>query len=199
MRHLLTLALLAGSLSGCAALGIGDGSDEDGADPHFWLDPLRMADLGDHVAETLSDIDPDRSQEYTANAADLRVDLERLDREYADGLDDCRRDTVVVSHDAFGYLEKYGLHFDAIAGLSPDAEPTPAHLAELQDIVREEGVTTVFTETLGSRKLADTLAHDLGLKTATLDPIEGVDADSTDDYLSLMRANLANLKAANAC
>jgi zinc transport system substrate-binding protein len=172
---------------------------EDGVDPHFWLDPLRMADLGDAVAAKLSDVDPDRAEEYADNAADLRLDLERLDGEYADGLDACERHTVVVSHDAFGYLGKYGLHFEPIAGLSPDAEPTPAHLAQLQEIARDEGVTTVFTETLGSRKLADTLADDLGLKTATLDPIEGVDADSTEDYLSLMRTNLANLKAANGC
>ena len=172
---------------------------EEGVDPHFWLDPLRMADLGDEVARQLSDIDPDHAAEYRANAEDLRGDMERLDDEYADGLADCQRRTVVVSHDAFGYLEKYGLHFDAIAGLSPEAEPTPAHLAELQEISRDEGVTTVFTETLGSRKLADTLASDLGLETATLDPIEGVDAESTDDYLSLMRTNLANLQAANGC
>ena len=172
---------------------------EEGADPHFWLDPLRMADLGDEMARQLSDIDPDHAEEYRTNAEDLRIDLERVDEEYADGLADCQRHTVVVSHDAFGYLEKYGLHFDAIAGLSPESEPTPAHLAELQEISRDEGVTTVFTETLGSRKLADTLANDLGLETATLDPIEGVDAESTDDYLSLMRTNLANLQAANGC
>lgn len=172
---------------------------EEGVDPHFWLDPLRMADLGDEVARELSDLDPDHAEEYRTNAEDLRIDLERADEEYADGLADCQRQTVVVSHDAFGYLEKYGLHFDAIAGLSPESEPTPAHLAELQNIAREEGVTTVFTETLGSRKLADTLANDLGLETAALDPIEGVDAESTDDYLSLMRTNLANLQAANGC
>ncbi len=132
-----------------------------------------MADLGDEVALKLTDIDPDHRQDYRDNAADLRTDMERLDREYVDGLAGCRLHTVVVSHDAFGYLEKYGLHFDPIAGLSPDAEPTPAHLAELQDLAQEEGVTTVFTETLGSRKMADTLANDLGLRTATLDPLEG--------------------------
>ena len=176
-----------------------DHEHDGGVDPHFWLDPLRVADLGDAVAEQLAQLDAGHADAYRANAAHLRSELERLDREYAEGLADCERHTVVVSHDAFGYLEKYGLHFDAIAGLSPDAEPTPAHLAELQGIAQEDGVTTVFTETLGSSKLADTLADDLGLSTATLDPIEGVDADSPEDYLSLMRTNLANLQAANGC
>jgi zinc transport system substrate-binding protein len=48
--------------------------------------------------------------------------------------------------------------------------------------------------------MADTLAHDLGLKTAVLDPVEGLaDSAAGDDYLSLMRANLAAIQEANGC
>jgi zinc transport system substrate-binding protein len=106
---------------------------------------------------------------------------------------------VVVSHDAFGYLERFGITLEPIAGLSPDAEPSPAELARLQDLIREEELTTVFAETLGSSKMADSLAGDLGLETQTLDPIEGVAADSDDDYMTLMRRNLENLRSANGC
>ena len=45
-------------------------------DPHFWQDPLRMADLGDAVADKLAELDPDHADDYSANAADLRADLE---------------------------------------------------------------------------------------------------------------------------
>jgi zinc transport system substrate-binding protein len=107
----------------------------------------------------------------------------------------------VVSHDAFGYLgARYGLNLHPINGLSPDAEPSPAHLAELADLIESEGVTTVFSETLASPELADSLAGDLGLETAVLDPIEGLTEETEDeDYLSLMRANLAALRTANDC
>ncbi len=176
-----------------------DHGHEDGVDPHFWLDPLLMADLGDAVADSLAGIEPARAAEFRANAAELRGTLERLDREYSEGLADCARDTVVVSHDAFGYLERYGIHLEPIAGLSPNAEPTPAHLADLQDLASREGITTVFAETLGSRKMADTLAGDLDLRTSTLDPIEGVGDDSDETYVTIMRSNLTNLKAANEC
>ena len=108
--------------------------------------------------------------------------------------------TVVVSHDAFGYLAKYGLEFAPIAGLSPDAEPSPQHLAELQDLIREKGITTVFSETLASPAMAETLAGDLGLETAVLDPVEGLsDETAEEDYLSLMEQNLAALQKANRC
>jgi zinc transport system substrate-binding protein len=169
-------------------------------DPHFWLDPLLMADLGDAVAEALADTDPQQADAYREHAADLRRDLQRLDQAYADGLADCERSTVVVSHDAFGYLDRYGLEFAPISGLSPGAEPTPADLSRLQDLIRAEGITTVFSERLVSPRVAETLAEDVGVETAVLDPVEGL-ADETrdEDYLSLMRANLAALEKANGC
>ena len=169
-------------------------------DPHFWLDPLLMADLGDEVADALVGVDPDHADTYRDNAADLRTDLQGLDRAYEEGLADCERSTVVVSHDAFGYLDRYGLQFAPVAGLSPGAEPTPADLSRLQDLIRVEGITTVFSERLVSPQLTETLADDLGIRTAVLDPIEGLTEETAnEDYLSLMRANLAALEKANDC
>ena len=80
---------------------------------------------------------------------------------------------------------------------------------ELREMSREElvelggkidGVTTVFSERLVSPKMAETLADDLGVSTAVLDPIEGLSDDTADeDYLSLMRENLTALQQANGC
>ncbi|WP_299051669.1 metal ABC transporter substrate-binding protein [uncultured Nocardioides sp.] len=178
----------------------GDDHDHGDLDPHFWQDPVRMADLADAVAESLGDIDPDGAQTYTDNAEALREELTDLDTAYADGLASCERDLVVVNHGAFGYLGKYGLEFEAITGLTPDAEPTPAARAQIEELAREEGVTTVFSETLASPEAAQSLADDLGVEMATLDPIEGLSDETADqDYLSLMRSNLTALQAANGC
>lgn len=173
-------------------------------DPHFWHDPLLMADLGDEVADRLAELDPDHADDYTANADALRADLEALDAGFTDGLTDgladCERSTVVVSHDAFGYLSRYGLEFESIAGLSPDSEPTPADLARLQELIRDEGITTVFSESLVSPEIAEQLAHDAGVTSEVLDPLEGLtDETSDEDYLSLMTENLAKLEEANGC
>ncbi len=181
-----------------------DGHDHEsidgGLDPHFWQDPLRMADLGDAIAKALSKVDADNAADYAANAAALRADLEALDQDFTTGLADCERHTLVVSHDAFGYLGRYGVDVAPVAGLSPDAEPTPAGLARLQQLITDDGITTVFGERLASPRLTDALARDMGVETAVLDPIEGLtDETATEDYLSLMRENLAALEEANAC
>ncbi|ROR91452.1 metal ABC transporter substrate-binding protein [Nocardioides aurantiacus] len=177
-----------------------EGHDHGDVDPHFWQDPARMARLADAVAEKLAEVDPDHADEYAANAGRLRDELTDLDTAYDEGLSDCERDTVVVSHDAFGYLEKYGLTMEPIAGLSPGAEPTPADLARLQDLIGSDGITTVFSERLVSPRLSESLARDAGVATAVLDPVEGLsDQTADDDYLSLMRSNLAALQKANGC
>lgn len=177
-----------------------EGHDHGEEDPHFWQDPLRMADLGDAIAARLADLDPDGAEDFEANAADLRADLEELDAEYAAGLAQCATSTVVTNHDAFGYLEKYGLHLESITGISPDAEPTPAALADLQDLIESDGITTVFSESLVSPKAAETLASDVGVRTEVLDTVEGLTDETADeDYLSLMRQNLAKLQQANRC
>ncbi len=176
------------------------GVDSDEDDPHFWQDPLLLAKVGDAVAAKLAKADPDHADDYRANAASLRADLEGLDRDYRTGLTGCARDTIVVSHDAFGYLDRYGLTMESILGLSPDAEATPADLARLQRLVREDGITTVFSEELVSKKDAEALARDTGVRSAVLDPIEGLSDETADqDYLSLMRRNLRALQEANGC
>ena len=170
-------------------------------DPHFWLDPRALATVAEEVRDRLVDVDPEHAEDYRSNAAELVADLVGVDGRFATGLDDCERRTVVTSHDAFAYLGyRYDLDLESVTGLSPDAEASPQHLAELADLIRAEGITTVFSERLVDPELAETLSEELGLRTAVLDPVEGLsDETSDEDYLSLMRANLAALEQANGC
>jgi len=138
---------------------------------------------------------------YQARSKALIADIGKLDTEYKTGLANCKLKTFVTSHQAFAYLAKrYGLTMVGIAGFTPDAEPTPARIKEVQDIVRKQGVTTIFYEELVSPKVAETIARDVGVKTAVLSPIEGLsDANSQETYLTLMRENLQELRKANSC
>jgi zinc transport system substrate-binding protein len=183
-----------------AEAGSEDDHGSDELDPHFWADPLKLAAVGDAIADALAKADPDNQADYHANADALRADLVALDKEFAKGLTGCERNTIVVSHNAFGYLAKYGLYMEPIAGFSPDAEPTPADLARLETLIQNDGITTVFSETLVSPKMSETLANDLGIESAVLDPIEGLsDQTADEDYLSLMHSNLAAIEKANGC
>jgi zinc transport system substrate-binding protein len=181
--------------------GAGLGSTRDDRDPHFWQDPTLMAEATRAFTSTMADADPTHAGYYRRQGVRLVRDLGRLDAAYAMTLRTCRTRTVVVSHDAFQYLaDRYDLDVVPIAGLEPDAEPSLQRLDDLARLIRDHGVTTVFFETLASPALARSLADDLGIRTAVLDPVEGLSsASSQATYLTLMRHNLAALARAGGC
>ena len=79
-----------------------------------------------------------------------------------------------------------------MAGISPEIEPDPARLAEVADLVKKEGVGTIFTEELVSPKVSEALARETGATTAVLSPIEGFtddDATAGATYATKMREN----------
>jgi zinc transport system substrate-binding protein len=173
---------------------------EPAGDPHIWLDPTKVAALATAVAASLTEINPDRAADFQANAIELVTRLDELDSEYEEGLATCERREIVTSHASFGYLAaRYDLEQIPISGLSPEEEPSPSRLAEIQNEVEEHGITTIFFETLISPDLAETIARDTGATTAVLDPIEGIEDTSQDDYFSVMRANLDALRGALSC
>jgi len=174
---------------------------EGALDPHFWLDPVRYAAGVKAVEDKFASLDSADADGYHARAKTLLDQLGKLDSEYRTGLAHCELKTFVTSHQAFAYLaHRYGLTMIGIAGFTPDAEPAPARIKEVQDIVEEQHVTTIFYEELVSPKVADTIAHDVGVKTAVLSPIEGLsNANSTETYLTLMQENLHELQKANGC
>lgn len=173
------------------------------SDPHVWLDPHLMGRIVDEVTAALGRSAPARRAEFARNATALESELEILDDEFRSGLADCDRRVLVTAHEAFGYLAAaYGLRQEGVAGISPDAEPDARRLAELTDLVEREGVTTVFTESLVSPRVARTLAREAGVRTAVLNPIEGLnerEVRRAASYFTVMRSNLARLRAALGC
>ncbi len=163
-------------------------------DPHVWLDPVRYSLIVERIGQKL---------DARVAAQRLVARLKALDQEFRQGLARCERREIVTSHEAFGYLAKrYGLKQVGVMGLSPEAEPTPRELEHIVSLVRTTGATTVFSETLVSPRIAETVARETGAKTAVLNPIGGLtvsEEQDGEDYFSLMRSNLRELRAALAC
>ncbi|MGW6283382.1 metal ABC transporter substrate-binding protein [Streptomyces sp. NPDC055107] len=179
----------------------GDGhnhGEEGGADPHIWLDPVKYAEVAKGVGKSLEKADPDHAADYRKNTDALVAELGELNTAYETGLKNTSTKTFITTHSAFGYLaERYGLTQQGIAGIDPEAEPSPARIQEIHTIAEKEKATTVFFETLASDRTAKTLAKDTGLKTGVLDPLEGItDKSRGADYIEVMESNLAALQKA---
>lgn len=171
------------------------------ADPHFWLDPVRLADVVTAVADRLAARDPAGKSAFAAGAATLRKDLDRLNVDYQNGTKGCSGSAFITTHTAFGYLaRRYQLIQVGIAGIDPEAEPTAADQAAAVDVARKHGIKTIFKEPLVSDSIANTVAAEIGGKTAVLDPLEGINKDSLGkDYLEVMRSNIDALRSGLVC
>ncbi|GAA1393810.1 zinc ABC transporter substrate-binding protein [Luteococcus peritonei] len=175
--------------------------EHGGTDPHQWLDPKNMVSITQGIEKQLAEVDSADAEAYKSGAATAVKNLEALDNDFRAGLKNCQRKEFITSHAAFSYLAKeYGLTQIGISGLSPDDEPSPARVAEVQKLAKQHGVTTIFYETLVSPAQAKAIAGDLGLKTDVLDPLEGITKESRgSDYIAVQKANLKALQTANGC
>lgn len=173
------------------------------ADPHVWLDLELMAGIVDRVQDALVAADPGGRTGFAARADVYRGELAELDSRFRSSLATCRRTTIVTSHAAFGHLaRRYGLVQESIAGFSPEVEPDPKRFAALADLVRRTGTTTIYSETLVSARIADTLAREAGVGTAVLNPLEGLTREQQKagaSFLSVMADNLAALVRGLGC
>lgn len=172
-------------------------------DPHLWLDPVIAQRSVRDIRDALIQIDPARAHVYRKNADLYLAKLSALDTAYHDGLASCEIREVVTSHNAFSTLAKrYNLTMFSISGLSPDDEPSPKRMAEIADLAKVKKIDTIFFETLVSPRLPQTIAREIGAKTAVLNSIEGLTEEERragKTYISLMEENLTQLRSALRC
>ncbi len=178
-------------------------ADETQYDPHVWLDPVRAQAIVERVRDAFVKADAQHADAYNANTTRTIAALQKLDQEFAAGLGQCGKRTIVTSHSAFRYLaDRYRFETLAIAGLSPEQEPSPGRMAELSDLARDNGIKYIFFETLASPQIADTISREIGAQTLVLNPLEGLTPDDSaegKDYVSIMKDNLQNLRTAMEC
>ncbi|GAA4722174.1 metal ABC transporter substrate-binding protein [Brevibacillus fulvus] len=167
-------------------------------DPHVWLDPTLLKAEAEKVKDALVARDQANSQVYEQNYQQLAADLDKLDGEFQQMANGATHKEFLVAHSAFGYLaHRYGLTQIAVSGISPSDEPSPAELKALVDLVKEHQIGYVLFETLASPKVAEVIAREANIQTATLNPLEGLtkeEAEAGKDYLSIMRDNMETLR-----
>ena len=175
----------------------------EGLDPHMWLDPVLAVVQVERIRDALINADADNADVFRENAAALISELNELHTEFTQALANCRHDHFVTSHAAYGYLAaRYAVEQIPIAGLSPEAEPSPQQLAELTDRVVDLGLGYVLVEPVLAGTLEETVQRETGIELIPIHAIESVtqdELDAHDDYFGLMRDNLASLKLALEC
>ncbi len=171
-------------------------------DPHFWIDPVYAQEIVARFSEQLQLVDPANRETIVENAQNKIAELMALDGEYRAALTNCDIPEIVTAHQSFDVLaRRYGFVAHSVTGLNPEEEPFASAIAELVDLVRTRGITTIFFESATSDALAKTIADEAGVTVGVLDPIESLTAeyDAATGYTAIMRENLKKLSDAMVC
>jgi zinc transport system substrate-binding protein len=167
-------------------------------DPHTWLDPILAKQISEEITEKLIEIDPKNKNEYKDNLSKLVIKLDNLDKEYNNYITNCINESAIVSHDAFGYLEKrYNFELHPISGISPNDEPSVKIIAELKNIVKQEKITHILTEKNNIEKYSKTISKETGLEILSIDPM-GI-TPKNSDYFKTSKENILSISKALKC
>ena len=179
---------------GLEDMEVGEGMDEKTLyDPHTWLDPEKVAEEAQIIADKLSELDTSNKETYQKNAKDFIARVHKLTEKYQADFEKASQKTFVTQHTAFSYLSKrFGLKQLGIAGISPEQEPSPRQLTEIQEFVKTYQVKTIFTESNISSKVAETLVNSTGVQLKILNPLEA-DPQNDKSFLENLEENIAIL------
>lgn len=174
-----------------------DGHSHGSFDPHTWLSIKNAKKEMKNIKDALIEHDSENTKYYEKNYEKYAKKLDELDKKYSDTLGPIKNKTIIVAHEAFGYLcSDYNINQEGIEGLTPDSEPDPARMREIIKFAKENNVKTIFFEELVSPKVAETIAKEINAKTEVLNPLEGLSEEQInngEDYFSVMEKNLEAL------
>lgn len=178
-------------------------SHESGLDPHYWLDFDNMKKASTVITDELIKVLPQNRELYLKNEAQYLLMLKRLDEMYKTKLSKCENDTVIMSHNALGYVAKrYDFKVESLTGLSPESEPSAQDINRIFRHIKKDGIDTIFFENFVNEKLITNIAKDAKIKLELFEPLGTITADEAKvglTYEDIMKTNLQKLAEALKC
>nr|WP_321267201.1 metal ABC transporter substrate-binding protein [uncultured Sulfurimonas sp.] len=164
-------------------------------DPHYWLDIQNMIIATKLMADEFIQISPKNEALYKENSEKYISKLQSIDAKYKKALLNCKKNTIIVNHNAFSYLSNnYAFNVESLSGLSPDAQPSAKNMVKLIEHVKEHDVKTVFFESFVSDKAMKSIANEAKVDVDVLQPLGNITADEAKMKLSYEDIMLINLK-----
>ena len=172
-----------------SSTGVEARKEEGAVDPHIWLS-LKNAEIqSQNIKNTLIKLDEKNKAYYEENYNKFKEELESLYNEYKPKFETLSKKNFITGHAAFGYLcRDFGLTQKSVENLFAEGEPTPKQLEDLVKFCKENNIKTVFSESLASPKVSETLAKEVGAKVVPIMTLESKEDDK--NYIEAMRYNL---------
>jgi len=174
-----------------------DHDEHGGPNPHLFASPKQAARLAATIARGLGQLDPEGSEAYRRNSQAYAEAMTRLGQELSARAAKLASPKIITQHGVFDYLARdIGLDIVAVIEPHPGQEPSAAEMLALIKTLKASQAKAIFAEPQYPAKIVRTIAKEVGIKAATLDPAAtGPDKAGLDYYETVMRANMATLES----
>ncbi|MDR1451694.1 MAG: zinc ABC transporter substrate-binding protein [Helicobacteraceae bacterium] len=153
-------------------------------DSRIWLSVAAMRSQAQTTIRALSETDPANMGKYQINGMKLLQTIDRVKAQVASLLAPYREKAFLAYPPALGYVAKdYRLRQIAV---DFRGEPKPADIAELKEIVKNEGIRILLVQNGASAKTAQQLAKELGVQIEPINVME-------DNWEAMMHALAVHL------
>ncbi|NFG24644.1 ABC transporter substrate-binding protein [Clostridium botulinum] len=158
-------------------------------DPHSWLSLIQVQKQCENIKDALISLDETNKDTYEENYNKFKKELQGLYDEYSAKFNDLSQKDFITGHAAFGYLcRDFGLTQKSVENLYGEGEPTPKELENLVNFCKENNKKVIFSESLASPKVSETLASEVGAEVVPIYTLESSEDDMS--YLDAMKSNL---------
>ena len=161
--------------------------EEDGLDPHIWLDPISVKTQAKNIYEAMVKIDEQNSDFYKANYEEFVKELDNLDNEIKNILKPYKDSAFMVFHPSWGYFAKR-YDIEQISIEIEGKEPKPNELLQLVEEAKKHNIKIVFVAPQFSQKSAKTISQNIGANVVSIDPL----SDDWKNNLIFVTKQIAN-------
>ncbi len=149
-----------------------DDSNTIGIDPHGWLDPENGKVWLDVIATVLSEKDPANANAYFKNASDGKLQIDTIIAKIDQSLESFRGTRFIVFHDAYQYFERrFDIPATGSISLGDASDPSPARISKLHRMIKELGITCIFTEPQFNPGLVNAITTNNKMTVGIIDPL----------------------------
>ncbi|AOR22656.1 metal ABC transporter solute-binding protein, Zn/Mn family [Clostridium taeniosporum] len=169
--------------------GIDVRKEGDLLDPHSWLSLIQAQKQCENIKNALISLDESNKDTYEKNYNNFKNQLQNLYDKYSAKFNGINQKDFITGHAAFGYLcRDFGLSQKSVENLYGEGEPTPKELEGLVNFCKSNNIKVIFSESLASPKVSETLASEVGAEVVPIYTLES--SEDNMSYLEAMRNNL---------
>ncbi|HXT01256.1 MAG TPA: metal ABC transporter substrate-binding protein [Elusimicrobiota bacterium] len=179
-----------------SSLSRSEGEIHPFGNPHYNVDPADGVLIAKNIEAGLVRIDPDHAADYEKNLKAYLAELNAKLAEWRKWVAPLKGMKAVSYHQDVVYLGRFtGIDFIGTIELKPGVAPTPTHLEQLVQLMKQEHVPLIVREQQYDPKMPEWLAENTGAKVAVIGTMSKALPD-TDTFIKMSEHNLKAILAA---